>query len=417
MKILVFPHAMELGGSQLNAIEIAAAVRDLGHEVGIVSEAGPLVERVHALGLRHHPLVERTGIRPSWRVVTQLRSIVRDQGYKVVHGYEWPPAMEAALGPGRHDAHVVCTIMSMSVAPFLPKSMPLAVGTRQIARDAVSIGFRDVSVIEPPVDVVQNAPGAVAPLSRADWNICSDALLMVSVSRLVPELKLEGLLSACDAIARLNQTGTHIHLMVVGDGPSRPDVTTAAHAANAVAGHEVVHLVGALDEPRPAYAAGDILIGMGGSAVRCLAFAKPLIVQGERGFWQGVTPDTLGTFLEGGWYGLGEPGEGRAEGAVRLVSEVQRMADERRRLDLGTWGRDLAVRRFSLPGAGKLQEEIYRRAIDESRFVPRAELVESASRAMFRSQTRRVRAKLGQVASDDFNAVAGLSQPTHRGAP
>ena len=55
MRIVVYPHLMTVGGSQLNAIELAAAVRDRGHEVTVfAAEAGPLGETVERLGL---PLV------------------------------------------------------------------------------------------------------------------------------------------------------------------------------------------------------------------------------------------------------------------------------------------------------------------------------------------------------------------------
>ncbi len=59
MKVLVYPHAMEIGGSQLNALEIAAAVRDRGHEVTVVSRPGPLLKSVRRLGLSHVPLDPR----------------------------------------------------------------------------------------------------------------------------------------------------------------------------------------------------------------------------------------------------------------------------------------------------------------------------------------------------------------------
>ena len=51
LNVLVYPHAMEVGGSQLNAIELAAAVRDLGNEVTVLSDDGPLVQRVRELDL------------------------------------------------------------------------------------------------------------------------------------------------------------------------------------------------------------------------------------------------------------------------------------------------------------------------------------------------------------------------------
>ena len=45
MKILVFSHELEIGGTQTNAIELSAALRDrFGHDVALF--AGPKVEYV-----------------------------------------------------------------------------------------------------------------------------------------------------------------------------------------------------------------------------------------------------------------------------------------------------------------------------------------------------------------------------------
>ncbi|WP_206681081.1 glycosyltransferase family 4 protein [Actinomadura sp. J1-007] len=161
MRILVYPHAMEIGGSQLNAVELAAAVRGLGHEVAVVSEPGPLVERVTAAGIEHVPLpADRR--RPSPSTVRLLRGLAERRGFDVVHGYEWPPGIEAFHAMrGRRGAAAVCTVMSMSVAPFLPPALPLVVGTEEIRRTVLERrGGRPgaVHLIEPPVDVAANAP-------------------------------------------------------------------------------------------------------------------------------------------------------------------------------------------------------------------------------------------------------------------
>ena len=140
MKILVYPHTMEIGGSQLNAVQLAGAVRDRGHDVIVMSEPGPLVERVHKMGLPfiEIPLHRR---RPSPKVVQMMVRVVRDLGVDVVHGYEWPPIVEAFLGPALlRRVPVVGTVMSMSVAPFLPRTVPLMVGTELIRRAALAAG-------------------------------------------------------------------------------------------------------------------------------------------------------------------------------------------------------------------------------------------------------------------------------------
>ena len=41
---------------------------------------------------------------------------------------------------------------------------------------------------------------------------------------------------------------------------------------------------------RPVYAAADIVLGMGASAIKAMAFSKALVVQGEAGFWKTARP-------------------------------------------------------------------------------------------------------------------------------
>lgn len=405
MRILVFPHAMELGGSQLNAIELAAAVRDRGHEVAVVSTAGVLVDKVSELGLEHIHLDPRVRSRPSWRAANQIRDLVERRSFEIVHGYEWPPALEAAASTFSRPARPVCTIMSMSVAPFLPRSLPITLGTQSLAGMARESGFRRVSVIEPPVDTRQNSLQTVSPLRREAVNVCESALLLVVVGRLVPELKLEGLLAACDATGRLTAEGVHAHLLIVGDGSARASVAAAAEAASALAGHRVVHLVGEQQDPRPAYASADIMLGMGGSAIRGMSFSKPLIVQGERGFWETLTPVSAPTFLKSGWYGQGRTDEGGPKGSQRLAQLVRQLKSSDRRAYLGSFGRQLVETHFSLRRAATVQEQVYQEALSSAEVPAASELVTSLLRAGIHQQARRVRSLWASVPTDDFNAV------------
>ncbi len=63
-----------------------------------------------------------------------------------------------------------------------------------------------------------------------------------------------------------------------------------------------------------------------------MAYAKPLVVQGERGFWQLLDADSLGVFLHQGWYGVGAGDDG----AARLAAVLRELASHpRRREELG----------------------------------------------------------------------------------
>lgn len=401
MRILVYPHAMEIGGSQLNAIQLAGAVRDRGHEVIVLSEPGPLVKRVHDLGLEHIeiPLSRR---RPSPQVLATLARTVHERRIHVVHGYEWPPVIEAVFGPGlRWRTPVVGTVMSMSVVPFFPRTVPLVVGTEAIREAALAAGHHRVTLLEPPVDTETDHPSVDGAAFRQEHGIPRDEVLIAMICRLVPELKLEGLLAACDAVGALAAAGHQVQLVIVGDGRSRGEIEARAAKANALARRTVVRLTGEVADPRPAYAAADVIVGQGGSALRGMAFGKPLVVVGEQGFSELLTSDTAPLFLKQGWYGLG------GNGALDLRKHLGTLLESRDlRGSLGEFARKLVVERFALTRAARVQEDEYLFAARTRTATAEiaADLIRSGSGVV----TTKVRTKYqrwrGTLATDDANA-------------
>lgn len=396
---------MDIGGSQLNAVQLAGAVRDLGHEVIVLSEPGPLLERVRGMGLEHLeiPLHRR---RPSAVVVGRLVRLVRERHVDVVHGYEWPPAIEAFFGPGLQlRSPIIGTVMSMSVAPFFPRTIPLMVGTEQIREAALAAGHRRVTLLEPPVDTEADNPTVDGRNFRARHGIQPDEVLVAMICRLVPELKLEGLLAACDAMGELARGGSRARMIIVGDGQAANQVAERAAMANAVAGREIVLLTGEIADPRPAYAAADVVIGQGGSALRGMAFGKPLVVIGEGGFSELLTPETAPLFLQQGWYGVGPGSFGSGVCALRLALERLIGSLELRR-ELGASARQLVLERFSLDRAARVQEAEYIAAMRE-RAAPRqigVDLARSAAGVLGNTLRRKYQRWRGTAAVDDSNA-------------
>lgn len=410
MKVLVYPHAMEVGGAQINAIQLAGAIRDRGHEVIVLSEPGPLVERVHRLDLEHVELPFRRS-RPSPTVCGIISNQIARRKIDVVHGHEWPPIVEAFLGGTLiHRTPVVGTIMSMSVASFLPRSMPLTVGTELIRRSAIASGYRRAELLEPPADTQADHPSVDGAGFRAGLRIRPDEVIVAMICRLVPDLKLEGLLTACDAVRGLAIAGRPVRLVIVGDGPARDEVARRAAEVNAAAAYDAVVLVGEMADPSPAYAAADVIIGQGGSALRGMAFAKPLVVIGEAGFSELLTPESAPTFLRQGWFGLGAGSLGT--GAPALLAALQRVVDSPgMRRELGLFGRHLVDQRFSLVRAAEVVENIYvsaiRKPLSSARLLPEAARV--AVGAGGYSLRRKYQKWVGTAAADDQNSRGAIA--------
>ncbi|MBK4348514.1 glycosyltransferase family 4 protein [Lacisediminihabitans changchengi] len=412
MRIVVYPHDLGIGGSQLNAIELAAAVRDLGHEVIVFGPPGALEQRIAELGLEFVP-APKPGKRPSPTVARALAELIDDRGIELVHGYEWPPALEAALAARMRPGVVsMSTVMSMSVPGFIPRTQPLVVGTEQIADAEHRRGRRGTMVIEPPVDLSINNPTVAVGTDdfRLAHGLDPSRATIVSVTRFAHELKLEGTLAAIDVVSEIARDSAHPpQLVLVGDGPARDEVEERIRLAEQRTGMSVVTLTGQISDPRPAYAAADIALGMGGSALRALAFGKPLVVQGEGGYWKLLTPESLDEFLWQGWYGVGADAATGADDLDAILRPL--LSDPARQVELGAFGLETVTGRFSLTAAGGRQEQFYRDALQQRPSVARVAVADFAALARYSTYYlgKRMRRALGREQADDFNArpVAG----------
>lgn len=378
MKILVCPHDLGIGGSQINAIDLAAGAAAAGHEVIVYGIAGPLVKYIRQRGLRYIE-ARRLRYRPAPSRIVQLAAIARRERIDLIHAYEWPPCLDAYFGAGLvGGVPILCTVLSMSVSPLVPSSVPLVMGTAALGEAACRTHRSDVWVLEPPIDCVNDHPDIDGSAFRRRHGVADDERLIVTVSRLALDLKIDALVRAVDAADRL-AARHRVRLLIVGGGPAYDALSERAGAVNRRHERPVITLTGPDLDPREAYAAADVVVGMGSSALRALAIGRPLVVQGEHGFSEVFEPATVQTFLHQGFYGIGDS----AAGVDRLCMQLDGLlSDASRAHALGRYGRDIVNERFSLQRAIPLQLEIYRKLIESRVRHPLGDAVSSFGRAL-----------------------------------
>jgi len=367
MKVLVFPHHLEIGGSQTNAIDLATAVRDqFGHEMVFCATPGPAGELIAERGFRLIELA-RPKATPSPTLLRQVHTAVRDEQPDLLHAYDNQQIFDAFYGAhliGRMP--VLATNMSMAVQTWLPRTIPITYGTAALAEEAKATQNAPVWLLEPPVDTDVHAPGAVDPSAfRAEWQLDDGSITIVVVSRLVSWMKAEGIRRAIDAVAALATT-RRIRFVIVGGGTAYDDLAARADEVNHAAGCRLVVMTGPLIDPKPAYAAADIVIGMGGSILRGMAFAKPAVILGEEGFSEAFTPETASLFLREGMYGLG--GGAPSDLAGQLAGLID---DADARSQLGAYARSQVVARFGLVASAAALDDMYRQTISWQQPVAR----------------------------------------------
>lgn len=399
MRVLVCPHQLSMGGSQLNALELASSMSRYGNEPVVYAAPGVLADVVRDLGLEwaEAPAPHDTGL--AWS--RQLHDVVQQRNIEMVHTFEWRPGIKAALA-GRLRVPTLMSVMAMDVPAFLPNHLPITVGTPALRRKMLAQG-RTSHLLEPPVDLARHDVAGPAELAaaRARWQVPENAVVVSMVTMLTTALeKLQGVLEAIRVVDRLAAIQP-IHLLIAGDGEGAEVVRRRAEDVNRRHGKTVIQPVGFQLDPTSVYAAADVMLGMGASALTGLAHGKALIVQGEAGFWRILDEASADGFIDGGWFGHGGAGSGDLQRALK-----QLIAQPALRSHLGAYGRTLMQRRYGMDAAAAHLAAIY---------VATA-LGRPARREVASSMARSMAGGAKYLAAKRFGSVVGREQWAREGA-
>lgn len=363
--VLVQVNSLELGGTQINAIDLAKAVEVHGYRSVVLGPLNTLPEMgPNLLELARERGVEIEGYWPSPSVLPggaiELSRRARDIGADIIHVYSASLDFRSAYwGPcfcGRRP--FVHTVYEMTVDPDVFRHTSLIIGTGYL-RDELVNRPGPTFLISPPVDIEADSSEAVTGTCfRASLGELGSRNLIAVVSRLDPEMKSYPIEAAIRAMGLL--VDTESLLVVVGTGRAEHHLREIGRTVNASAGRTMVLFTGAMLDPRPVYATADIMLGMGGSAARSLAFGVPLIVHGEGGLAELFEECSAASlFRRSFWSQRSDP-----DAAIILANLLRQLLENpARRRQLGQFGRRFAVDNFSLASMARRLAIVY----DQSR--------------------------------------------------
>lgn len=366
-KILVQLNSLALGGTQINAVDLAAAVSAYGYESVLVGPRDTLPP-----GPSLFDVADQRGVkleifdRPRSTVAgaTAMARLANKHQSDLVHIYGSWTSRPAWWGPclfGRRP--LVLTIYEMAVDAMTPRNTELIVGTKYLEEE-FSARPGGIQLISPPVDTERDDAQVVSgSLWVNSLGLDPDNLRVVIVSRLDEEMKAPAVQYAIQAVGGI--ANPNVDLVIVGTGDAESRLRALAEKVNTSRRRRAVVLAGPMADPRCAYAAADVLIGMGGSAARSLSFRKPLIVAGEAGWFRLFTPESSAELFRNSFWSpesLPDP-----VGTLRRIL-LPILTDSQRRTELGRYGRDFAVQNFGLPAMAKRLVETYDRALRANGF-------------------------------------------------
>jgi glycosyltransferase involved in cell wall biosynthesis len=236
-------HVMQVAGAEML---VAETIRRLHGQilptVFCLDAVGPLGERLRTEGLAD---VVCLGRRPGrdWRVAWRMARELRDRGIEVIHAHQYTPFFYAALARvlaggmprliltehGRHYPDVVSPrrrMLNRLVLDRLAHAVNAVCGFSAASLTRMD-GFsaERIEVIENGIDLARYNPAADRPGLRRRLGLDPARRYVANVARCHP-VKDQAML--LNAFAQVAGTCPDVDLLIVGDGPLRPDLERLA---------------------------------------------------------------------------------------------------------------------------------------------------------------------------------------------
>lgn len=368
MRVLVILNELCIGGCQINAIDHARHLANLGVESFVVGFENTLPNRGPTLlDVAEERGVQIEILEPQGTIIKTapvLAAAADRHSVDIVHAYSSAQLRFGFWGPCRFGRRpLVMTMYEMEMPTYVvPRRQHLIVGTKYLEEEQIEARPGPTTLISPPVDTKSDRTGVEVAQFMTENDLEPTATRFVIVSRLDAWMKPRAVEHAMAAVERLGRPD--IQLVVVGGGESEARLRATADEIAGRLGRKAIVFTGAMTDPRAAYASADVVLGMGGSAARGLSFGKPLIVTGENGWYQLFTPQSADALYSKSFWSdesLGDP-----VGALAAAMD-EMVAHPDRRRELGGFGREFAERNFSLTAMSARLLDVYRTSLASHR--------------------------------------------------
>jgi glycosyltransferase involved in cell wall biosynthesis len=328
LRVAYVTPTLQPGGAERQMLLLAAALPRAEVDVRfiVLADRGPLAAEAEALGIRVHTLglsrqrCRRPGPRCAVGIATAVARYVRaTRGVDVVDawlvpaltltGLTQPLARVPVLVGGRRSLATVARPRSRprrwAAAAAMRAFDAWVANSAAAANDLIGVDHVEAGRVHViPNGVVAGPTGeaeaAARAVARAGLQVEDGELLLGCVANLLPG---KGLLRLVDVVGRLRGRHPSLRLVLVGEGPLRPDLERS------IAAHElrgVVRLHGAVPDARMLYPAFDIAVqaseseGLPNAVLEAAAAGRPIVATAVGGTAEVIEDGRSGVLVAAG---------------------------------------------------------------------------------------------------------------------
>lgn len=348
--------ALGLGGAETHVVTLAKGLNARGLTVLVGSAGGPLTQELTSVGIRH--ILLPLGSRSPIHLLTaqrMLQQVVQKEGVDLVHAHARIPAFVAdnAL---RGRVPLVTTAHSTYRSGLFWRVFT-RFGDHAIAVSAdIATYIREhlgahgpISVIPNGIDTQKFSPLRSGEHVRRLYGIGPGPVILHMSRYVTRGIDLPGTVSTAlalmDLFPALSHTFPTLQILLVGDGLLADEVRARADGVNRLLGRTAVIYVGGQPKTPEFFAAADIVVGVGRTALEGMSTGKPTVIAGEGGILGYCSPKTISLLRSNNFTARSSTNRQIREGLLEVL--VNLLKHPALCKEIGDYGRQVVETRYS----------------------------------------------------------------------
>ncbi len=292
MRVLMATMKLDIGGAETHIIELSKALSRRGIEVTVASNGGAYEAELKEAGIRHVKIPFHSK-NPSCmqRAYKQLKALILDQKFDIVHAHARIPAFLCALLNKRYHFRFVTTAHWVFNTRF-PYNLLTRWGERSLAVsddikaylvDSYGINPDNIRVTINGIDLDKFSKDTDCGSVKEEFSLEESKTRIVYVSRMDTDRSLAAH-KLIEIAEELSARIDNLEIIIVGGGNDYENIRTEAEAVNARTGNRLIVTTGSRTDINRFCALGDIFVGVSRAALEAMACEKPSIIAGNEGY-------------------------------------------------------------------------------------------------------------------------------------
>ena len=370
MKILILIEITSLGGHVISAFTTGKELKKRGHEVHFAAGKGPLANEIKKI-FPFHPLTyyHFHGYRETyftWKSIITLKQLIRvvdKKQFDHIHAFDARSYIIASILSIFKKIPVTCTLCG-SLAPNynIPKSEKIIVFSKE-QRDRLVNVFdwkeKNIEVISTRLDMEQfskvNKEGVDKLYHKYNINLSDKNIMMIS-NFLAP--KVESIKCVLEASGTFLKKHKEVRMIFIGGrGEFFNKAKEIGRKINQQCGREAIIFTGKVINAYRLLISSHIVLGVGRSAFEGIAYRKPTLIVGKKGYAGTVNRENIDQISYYNFSGRNNKTNAPSE---LLVNEITKLIEDKAYYEsVMDFGVDFLIRKIDIKSGIANIEKVY----------------------------------------------------------